>query len=94
MSQIVCTCDEWRLINHAYCLVRLARKVLDQEAVTDTFLKTLPAKTDHYQILYPVRISPNVLTSLGCWDHIPVRMAAMCYQYPRLFADNSDRQQR
>lgn len=33
---------------------RLARKVLDQEAVTDTFLKTLPVETDHYQIVYPV----------------------------------------
>lgn len=35
-------------------LYRLARKVLDKEDVAESFLKKLPAKTDHYEIIFPV----------------------------------------
>ncbi len=77
MSQITRTCDKRRFINDTHCLVRLARKVVDQEAVTDTFLKTLPAKTDHYQIIYPVPISRIISRLRNSWDHASVRTAAI-----------------
>mmetsp|Transcript_11174 Transcript_11174/g.33513 ORF Transcript_11174/g.33513 Transcript_11174/m.33513 type:complete len:334 (-) Transcript_11174:431-1432(-) len=54
--------DQWEKLSEAEPwslkgrLYKLARIVIDGEGVTDTFLKTLPAKTDHYQIIYPSNI--------------------------------------
>jgi len=40
---------------------RLAQAALDQEDVSETFLKALPSQTERYDVVYPVRhTTPSV----------------------------------
>lgn len=48
---------------------RFAQGVLDQEDVSETFLKGLPSATDRYDVIYPVLNGPATVPRVIAQSH-------------------------
>lgn len=57
-------------------MYRLAQGVLDQEDVSETFLKALPSATDRYDVLYPVGSIRILISATLAYLSLPVNKSA------------------